>query len=67
MAHAKDSRKSRPRSARPTQAVRIRYAVAGLGYITQTAVLPAFANARRNSGLGALFSNDATPMSTPRR
>lgn len=36
----------------------IRYAVAGLGYIAQAAVLPAFANARDNSVLAALISND---------
>ena len=37
---------------------RVRYAVVGLGYITQVAVLPAFAHARRNSELIALFSDD---------
>ena len=37
---------------------RVRYAVAGLGYISQVAVLPAFAHARRNSELVALFSDD---------
>ena len=38
---------------------RIRYAVAGLGHIAQAAVLPAFANARKNSELVALVSGDA--------
>jgi len=36
----------------------IRYAVVGLGHIAQVAVLPAFANARRNSVLAALVSGD---------
>ncbi|HEX6690412.1 MAG TPA: Gfo/Idh/MocA family oxidoreductase [Burkholderiales bacterium] len=38
----------------------IRYAVVGLGHIAQVAVLPAFANARRNSVLTALVSSNAT-------
>src|SRR5258706_8027016 len=38
----------------------IRYAVVGLGHIAQTAVLPAFQHAAKNSKLVALFSNDAT-------
>jgi glucose-fructose oxidoreductase len=37
----------------------IRYAVVGLGHIAQVAVLPAFANARRNSRLAALVSGNA--------
>ena len=37
---------------------KIRYAVVGLGHIAQVAVLPAFANARRNSQLAALVSGD---------
>jgi glucose-fructose oxidoreductase len=36
----------------------VRYAVVGQGYISQVAVLPSFANARRNSELAALFSDD---------
>jgi glucose-fructose oxidoreductase len=36
----------------------VRYAVVGLGYIAQAAVLPAFAHARRNSRLVALVSGD---------
>jgi glucose-fructose oxidoreductase len=42
----------------------IRYAVVGLGHIAQVAVLPAFANARRNSRLEALVSNDPTKLKT---
>ena len=34
------------------------YAVVGLGYIAQAAILPAFANASRNSKLAALVSGD---------
>ena len=36
----------------------IRYAVVGLGHIAQVAVLPAFANSRRNSRLVGLVSGD---------
>jgi predicted dehydrogenase len=36
----------------------IRYAVVGLGHISQNAVLPAFRNARRNSRVTALVSSD---------
>lgn len=37
---------------------RVRYAVVGLGYISQDATLPAFINARRNSEVRALVSED---------
>ena len=37
---------------------RVRYAVVGLGYFGQAAVLPAFAHAARNSELVALVSDD---------
>ncbi len=37
---------------------RIRYAVVGLGYIAQSAVLPSFAHASKNSELVALVSGD---------
>jgi predicted dehydrogenase len=37
---------------------KIRYAVVGLGYIAQVAVLPAFAHAKKNSELVALISQD---------
>jgi glucose-fructose oxidoreductase len=36
----------------------VRYAVVGLGYISQAAMLPAFAHARENSELVALVSSD---------
>ena len=38
---------------------KVRYAVVGLGYIAQVAVLPAFAHAKENSELVALVSGDA--------
>ena len=41
---------------------KIRYAVVGLGHITQVAVLPAFQHARENSELAALVSSDATKL-----
>src|SRR5688572_23688168 len=37
---------------------KVRYAVAGLGYIAQIAVLPAFKHAQENSELVALISSD---------
>lgn len=48
------------RSARParTGGRHVRYAVVGLGYISQVAVLPAFEHARKNSRLVALLSDD---------
>ncbi len=42
----------------------IRYAVVGLGHIAQVAVLPAFANSRRNSTLAALVSGDPLKRET---
>src|SRR4030095_1772600 len=46
---------------------RIGYAVVGLGYIAQVAVLPAFAHAKRNSALKALVAEDAEKLGTLRR
>jgi glucose-fructose oxidoreductase len=43
---------------------KVRYAVVGLGYISQVAVLPAFANARRNSELVSLVSDDPVKQRT---
>jgi predicted dehydrogenase len=45
-------------SALITSPRKIRYAVVGLGYISQIAVLPAFAHAAENSELAALVSGD---------
>jgi glucose-fructose oxidoreductase len=41
---------------------KIRYAVVGLGHITQAAVLPAFAHAHENFELTALVSSDAEKL-----
>jgi predicted dehydrogenase len=41
---------------------KIRYAVVGLGYISQVAVLPAFAHATENSELVALVSGDEAKL-----
>lgn len=41
---------------------KIRYAVVGQGYITQVAVLPAFAHAQKNSELAALVSDDPVKL-----
>jgi predicted dehydrogenase len=45
-------------NAPSTSSRKIRYAVVGLGYISQVAVLPAFAHANENSELTALVSGD---------
>ena len=47
---------------RPNSRRKIKYAVVGLGYIAQGAILPAFAHARRNSSLHALISGDAVKL-----
>lgn len=41
---------------------KVRYAVVGLGYISQVAVLPAFRNAERNSELTALVSGSRNKL-----
>jgi predicted dehydrogenase len=50
---------SPPTPPSPERGDAIRYAVVGLGYISQVAMLPAFAHARENSRLTALVSSDA--------
>jgi predicted dehydrogenase len=45
-------------SARSRRRRKVRYAVVGMGYIAQAAVLPAFRHARRNSELTAIVSGD---------
>src|SRR6188472_2269661 len=42
---------------------KVRYAVVGLGYIAQAAVLPSFAHARRNSSLHAIVSGSVEKLS----
>src|SRR5689334_20749471 len=41
---------------------KVRYAVVGLGWIAQSAVLPGFAHARGNSELAALVSDDPVKL-----
>jgi predicted dehydrogenase len=50
---------SRTNQHRSRPAGQVRYAVVGLGHISQMAVLPAFKHASRNSKLVALFSDDS--------
>jgi len=47
-----------------TDGRRIRYAVVGLGYISQIAVLPAFEHAKSNSTLAAVVSGDREKLNT---
>jgi len=47
-----------PSARRPKPRNKVRYAVVGLGHIAQTAVLPGFKHASKNSDLVALFSQD---------
>jgi predicted dehydrogenase len=51
------SHKTGSRSSNSAEKAKVRYAVVGLGYIAQIAVLPAFAKAK-NSELAALVSDD---------
>lgn len=48
--------------AAPRRGRKIRYAVVGLGYIAQIAVLPAFAQAAKNTELAALVSDDPVKL-----
>jgi len=54
--------RARKSNGRNDETGAIRYAVIGLGWIAQSAVLPAFARARRNSKLEALVSDDDTKL-----
>lgn len=54
-------RHTRPRNE---SSRKIRYAVVGLGYISQAAILPAFRHAGENSELAALVSGDPTKLAT---
>ena len=55
-------RRARKDNERHAEAGAIRYAVVGLGWIAQSAVLPGFAGARRNSRIEALVSDDDTKL-----
>jgi len=50
------------RKARTGKAQKVRYAVVGLGYISQIAVLPAFSHSRENSEVTALVSGDPAKL-----
>ncbi len=52
------SRAYRSNSERRNNRNKVRYAVVGLGYISQDATLPAFFNARKNSEVRALVTED---------
>lgn len=52
----------RANGTKKSEAKKVRYAVVGLGHIAQVAVLPAFANAAKNSELVALVSDDAEKL-----
>jgi len=54
--------KSGKANSRTSQRRKVAYAVVGLGHIAQNAILPAFANARENSELVALVSNDPVKL-----
>jgi glucose-fructose oxidoreductase len=56
------STKGAPAPAAKKRAKRIRYAVIGQGYIAQSAVLPSFAHAKKNSELVALISDDPVKL-----
>jgi glucose-fructose oxidoreductase len=56
----------RGRASKSARREPIRYAVIGQGYFAQSAILPAFANAKRCE-LAALFSDDATKLRALRR
>src|SRR5690242_2986461 len=49
------------------RAGKVRYAVVGLGYISQAAVLPAFQHAESNSELAALVSDDPLKLDELKR
>src|SRR5271166_4686992 len=52
------SQKYRSKKDRKNDKNNVRYAVVGLGYISQDAVLPAFFNAKKNSEVRALVTED---------
>ena len=67
--NARSPKAARPKARTPrprTEPSAIRYAVVGLGYIAQVAVLPAFAHARSNCELVALVSDDPTKLRSAR-
>jgi len=62
---SKNNKRSKPAkttSSRQKSDKAVRYAVVGLGYISQIAVLPAFQHAKKNSELVALVSGDSEKL-----
>ena len=62
IAQSTRSRSSTSTNGRANRKAQVRYAVVGLGYIAQVAVLPAFKHARKNSQLVALISDDPAKL-----
>ena len=62
MASQSKTKTSKAARRRDSGRAPVRYAVVGLGHIAQTAVLPAFAHARRSSALCALISDDPAKL-----
>ncbi len=58
------ARTHRRKSSRERNKAVVRYAIVGLGYISQDAVLPAFVNARKNSEVRALVTDDPVKART---
>lgn len=56
--HSNGQNRHNGQNGHKTQKQVVRYAVVGLGYISQEAVLPAFAHAKENSELRALVTQD---------
>ncbi len=54
--------KKASRGGTKTETPPLRYAVVGLGYISQIAMLPAFKHAKENSELAALISSDPAKL-----
>ena len=56
------STESARKSAKTPSKKNVRYGVVGLGWFAQTAILPAFEHATKNSELVALFSDDPAKL-----
>lgn len=61
---SRGSRRGKAAKVKGTGTPNVRYAVVGLGWFAQTAILPAFAHAKKNSELAALFSEDPRKLKT---
>jgi len=58
----KQSTRTTKSNGHSPRAKKVRYAVVGLGHIAQSAVLPGFINAKKNSTLTALVSDDPVKL-----